>query len=223
LAVRSKRKPTRPTLLDYSFEKEGAVLEVRAPIARGWRFLKKVYGFSEQVTTSSLAHSDLRVQVQLFPRFGAVVEEAPVFADTSGPWKSKLGAYRILGDGSWEPIEPPEPPIRFAVTSNQCVIRIDVLGSDRRFNPNLGWRLSVNGAPTVKWLVDITGYVPNEASDAEPRLVEVQHDPSYRLIGYQLQVLLVARPPALRAGPVERAWLERHFVVGGLPSLGKRQ
>jgi hypothetical protein len=200
--------------------------------------LKKVYGFSEQIWVPSTKLADLRVQVQWFPLYGQIVPEQLVLADSSGPPERRvleLGSFvadptnhESVGIG-WV-VRP--RPVRYVIENSRLSISVDLLDDDGRFNPGLDWRITSTGAPYVKWVHEgLAATIAGDAIDSDGQLlVDLDYVQwscstgySKRPLPIQLQLLLVARPPDLRAGPVEREWLERCFVTGGLPSLGKRR
>jgi hypothetical protein len=160
--------------------------------------LSKVWGFAAQSHIVSLAERDVRIAVSLYA-VGDDSEERrrvpPILVDCTGP-----KPRRVLID-----VEPKRvvSPLRYQVQNGALAVSIDLLDEGGRFNPELGWKMTTTGAPKahmIDWL---------SVADTD--------------VTQQLQVLVVARPPSLRKAPVEREWLERHFVAGGLPSLGKRR
>lgn len=210
-----RKKPQ--SRLSYEFIHGGNGVLLKTQVRSAWSQLKKVIGFCQQARISSLRHADLRIQLMILPRWGAVIEAPPAFRDSQSPTSDSVLLLRSAGQEQSIVRELRRRPIRWAIQSpDRLEIEIDLMSEDGKFNPALEWRLSPTGAPTAHRIDHLMGMpseeLPLDASDSIQRLTE-----------YDLQLLLVARPPELRRGPVERAWLQRHFVSGGLPELGKRR
>lgn len=217
-------------MLTCDFSDSGRGLVLKTGVRAGWRRLSKVFGFCEQVHLSSLRHSDLRIQVKVFPRYGVLIAAPPVFEDTSSQvqdisWVviAPVGADgqpdELLAGDLVQEVRP--RPVRWTVAGfDQLEVEVDLLNDDGQFNPNLRWKLSSTGAPTAHYVDHLWG-APVEHTEGVT--VESLFGVLPQSQEYDLQILLVARPPALRRGPVERVWLQRHFVSGGLPELGKNR
>lgn len=201
-------------------------------IRAGWRQLTKVFGFCEEVRLSSLRHFDLRIQVKVFPRYGVVTEAPPAFSDSSGQVEdTRLIIIRPDGaeDGDLHDLlalgtlvrQITRRPVQWTVHDvDQLTLNIELLDQDDRFNSELPWKVGISGAPTAHYVDHLWG-TALEHTEGAPATTSFE---THRMRQeYDLQILFVARPPELRRGPVERAWLERHFVWGGLPELGRNR
>ena len=106
----------------------------------------------------------------------------------------------IIDDGEDAPIRFRRPAAIHYKIDTQLEVVVDLLDSEGRFNPALGLRPGgATGALRVQKVFNL---------DA----VEGQ---------CQLQVLVVARPSSLRPAPVDREWLQKHCVSGGLPGSNR--
>jgi hypothetical protein len=212
------RDASRARHLDYEFPPGSSTVNLTARIDEGWRFLKKVWGFWEQVHIESLVERRVRIQVSLWPSFGRIAEAPPSLPIVEGPsdqfggWISRdeevdakrrrLGYDFEAGPDDSFVMYRKRNRIRYSVQPARVNVSVELLDGEGHFNPALDWTVTPSGAPRVHMIDSFFGIGAGEL---------------------QLQVLIVARPAALRPGPIEWERLERHFVPGGLPSLGKHR
>lgn len=214
------RRHDAPQALNYRFSAGGRTLELTGDLRLGWRHLDKVWGFSEIVRIKSLAERDVRVRLMLLPRWGADVPRSPRMKARTGPLDTPTLGILFTEDWRWlTPAELEElgyrrrkdgklvfpSPIRFSVQADQLTVYIDLLEPEGRFDRRLTWRLRRDGVPVLQR--QFNGFEAVGSSRFE----------------FAIQVRIQAQPQSLRPAPVSRAWLEAHFVPGGLPSLGKRR
>jgi hypothetical protein len=236
-ATPQRVRPVRPAggpraILGCEFSEDGRSIILATNVRSGWRQLKRVWGFCEEVRLSSLRHRDLRVQVKVLPRWGVVSEMLPVFSDRHGLVETvRFVGRRIrideaepsgqVGDTAPRYVREVTPrPVLWSIhNGDRLEATVNLLTEDGKFSPTMRWKLSASGAPTAHFVDHLTG-TPADICDRDDAALLIQ---SSSAVEYQLQILFVARPSDLRRGPVERAWLQRHFVSGGLPELGKRR
>jgi hypothetical protein len=224
---RKPRGSARPSLLAVRFSDDGRRLILEPDLATGWRFMQKTFGYCEEQRLSSLAHSDLRVQLLIYSPWRRKQDRPPLLIDGAGPPPESRQIFRIKDPDLREAGVPADPtnwelvsdtwssPIRYLIHRGALAVDIDLLDATGRFNNELQWGLTSTGAPCSNLAVVVGGRPPADNGE--------QLDQTQPVVDWRVQVLLVARPPELRTGPVDREWLDKLFVPGGLPSLGKRR
>jgi hypothetical protein len=188
-----------------------------ADVVRGWRPLQGVCGFCEEVRVGRFAESDVRIQVTVHPRSDSLISRAPRLRDTSRPSRTRGLAKRSSQAGAQMSARRvpliQENPVGYTVTGGQLRISVELLGHRGMFNSKLAWYTSPSGLPTVQWVDDNL-----KATWKDERIGE----DAVFAGDLQLQVLIVVHPDSPQKA-VGREWLGRHFLPGGLPSLGKRR
>lgn len=223
-STRSSRTATRagrPSRLSLELGEGGKELRLSADVSTGWRQLAKVVGFCESQRLTSTRYCDLRVQLKVFPRYGRITEAPPLLEEHASPATKLVWVVEFDEESTAQAtranrlVPQLKPlPVRWNMLPPHTLrLEVDVLNDSGRFNPQLPWKLSPTGAPTMHWIAHFNAWPEGQAPEGRIATAPTEYD---------LQLLLVARPPDLRRGPVERVWLERHFVPGGLPELGRR-
>jgi hypothetical protein len=98
-----------------------------------------------------------------------------------------------------------------AAAGHEVTLRVRVFNSNGEFNTGLPWREGVGGKALMHMQYRALKELP-------PDGVAGWEWP----VSYEVQLLLVAEPPAKKPAPVYRDWCRR-FFPGGLPSLNKRR
>jgi hypothetical protein len=217
--TKRKNLPSQTSsLIDSRVGEDARTLILTADVVRGWRPLQKVCGFCEEVRVASFAESDVRIQVKVLPKWGSLISRPPKMRDTSGPSRRRGFVKRSPQAGAQMPTRPvpliEEGPVRYTVTGGQLRITVELVGPNGMFNSKLAWHSSSSGLPAGQWVDDKLKATWKDERDGELDAVFAGD--------LQLQVLIVVHPGSPKK-TVEREWLERHFVSGGLPSLGKRR
>lgn len=220
------RAQPRVCQLSYVLGPGGRTVELTGSYAEGWRKLRKVWGYCEDVILEPFADCQVRVQVKLYPTFGHIREAVPTLETSSGPrdtvrpaWhmtipsisqprsyeemaqEDRQQGYDLCESGSSKHFRR-RSRIQYQIGPPMFRVTVHLLTEEQRLNPALPWKVSASGKPTAT----VTAYLRSREMDE-----------------LQLQILLVAALPALRPGPVEWQRLQKHFVPGGLPELGKRR
>lgn len=232
-AVSGRRRLKPPsvranTLLQLDYQGTPPLLHIWGRPLDDWRLRKKVHAFSAVGRIDGLNDQDIRVRLSALPRrrprhpsdvdtFRKLTASAPV----SLPHSSQFVAGVTL-----------------EIQSSCCHCQVPLFDDSGRFRPELNWRLTRQGKPSLHRRFFIS--LP-EIDQSHPRFNELPRewgglkflvdengnevpagDAWYQPFDLELQLLVVAQPPKPKPDPIYFDW-ERWFFPGGLPSLGKRR
>ena len=104
-----------------------------------------------------------------------------------------------------------DPVVTLAIAATTLDFRVRLFDSSGIFNPGLPWREGSGEQAQMHFRY--------------PKLKAAQHQVGLTRespVSYEVQMLVVAKPPTRKPVPVYRDWCRR-FFPGGLPSLNKRR
>jgi len=243
---RAKGSPSN-SRIGYTFEDNGSVLTLNLDLALGWELhektkdgaVKRTWCLSEQVVVDSKFDQPLRISVSMFhrpnwdfprrkgqrypPRLSdAEASLVPSLAHTKRitlPQKLLRKVVRFedgsLAKESSSVVDDPlggDPVVTLAVGGSELKLKVRLFHSSGIFHPGLPWREGTGGKAQMH-----RQYLKLKAAPPQVELTQWESP-----VSYEVQMLLVAKPPTKKPAPVYRDW-SRRFFPGGLPSLNKRR